>query len=178
MKARAVVVLVAVVVPFLAVAEGAVPKPGPEHRKLSKFIGNWTGEASCVDSPLGPAEKWSAKIKAEAFGGDAAVVRHADQKGSLTGDVAQLEVLTYDGAAKGYTWYWVDSTGSYTSLAKMTLSDEGMKARWSAVAGGKTYRLRGAWKWQGTDKLVGVVEYSEDGKSWKPLCTGTETRAK
>ncbi len=127
-----VLALVALVAPCLGLAQAAahqVPKPGPEHAKLGGLVGNWTGEGDCFESPLGPAEKWSTKIKAEWFGGKAAVVRHADQKGSVSGEMVQLEVLTYDSAAKVYTWYWVDSTGSYTSLAKGSVSKDVLRVR-------------------------------------------------
>jgi hypothetical protein len=66
-----VLALVALVAPGLGLAQAAaqqVPKPGPEHEKLGGLVGNWTGEGDCVESALGPAEKWSTKIKAEWFG--------------------------------------------------------------------------------------------------------------
>jgi len=176
-----VLALVALVAPCLGLAQAAayqVPKPGPEHEKLGGLVGNWTGEGDCVESPLGPAEKWSTKIKAEWFGGKAAVVRHADQKGSVSGEIVQLEVLTYDSAAKIYTWYWVDGTGSYTSLAKGSVSKDVLRVRWSAVANGKTYKVRATVKGLGSDKVASAVDYSEDGKAWKPLCVGSETRIK
>gem|GEM_PF-3392309 len=155
-----------------------LPKPGSEHEKLGGLVGNWTGEADCAESPLGPAEKWSTKIKAEWFGAKAAVVRHAEQKGSVSGEIVQLEVLTYDSAAKVYTWYWVDSTGSYTSLAKGSVSKDVLRVGWSTVANGKTFKLRSTSKGLGSDKITATVEYSEDGKAWKPLCVGSETRSK
>lgn len=138
-----------------------VPMPGPEHAKPGGLIGNSTGEGDCVESPLGPAEKWSTKIKAEWFGGK-----------------VQLEVLTYDSAAKVYTWYWVDSTGSYTSLSKRSVSNDVLRVRWSAVANGKTYSLTARLKGLGSDKVASAVDCSEDGKTWKPLCVMSETRSK
>jgi len=96
-----VLALVALVAPCLGLAQAAayqVPKPGPEHEKLGVLVGNWTGEGECVESPFGAAEKWATKIKADWFEGKAAVVRHAGQKGSISGEIAQLEVLTYDSA--------------------------------------------------------------------------------
>jgi hypothetical protein len=92
-----VLALAALVAPCLGLAQAAtyqVPKPGSEHEKLGGLVGNWTGEADCAESPLGPAEKWSTKIKAEWFGAKAAVVRHAEQKGSVSGEIVQLEALT------------------------------------------------------------------------------------
>src|SRR5215470_8676306 len=32
-------------------------KPGPEHQKLSAFVGNWTFEGEAKASPMGPAGK-------------------------------------------------------------------------------------------------------------------------
>ena len=176
-----VLALVVLGAPCLGLAQAAayqVPKPGQEHEKLGGLVGNWTGESDCVESPLGPAEKWSAKIKAEWFGAKAAVVRHSDQKGSVSGEIVQLEVLTYDSAAKVYTWYWVDSSGSYTGLAKGTVSKGVLRARWSTVANGKTFKLRMTVKGLGSDRVASAVDYSEDGKAWKPLCVGSETRVK
>jgi hypothetical protein len=149
--------------PAIPLAEAAAtppPRPGPEHQKLAPLVGEWTSEGECVATPMTPAEKWSTKLKNEWFKGGFAVVRHLTSKGSVTGETAGLEVITYDGDAKAYTWYGVDSTG------------------WTATIKGKTYKARGSMKGLGSDKLLWSMDYSEDGKTWKPACTATDVRVK
>jgi hypothetical protein len=167
----------------LARAAGSQPpKPGPEHQKLAALVGNWTKEGECTENPFGPAEKWSTKLKSEWFPGNFAVVRRLESKGSVTGESAGMEVVTFDGGAKAYTWYGIQSTGS-TGFAKGSISKDVLSVTWPAIVKGKTYKgktykIRGKLKGLGSDKLVWSMEFSEDGKTWKAACKATDTRVK
>jgi hypothetical protein len=165
--------------PALALAEAAAqpPKPGPEHQALAGLVGNWTSEGECSATPMTPAEKWSAKIKAEWFPGKFAVVRHLESKGSVTGESVGLEILAYDGQAKAYTWYGVDSFG-WNAMAKGSIAKNVLTVTWPATVKGKAYKVRGMVKELGSDKLLWTMEYSADGKTWKAACTATDVRAK
>ena len=156
---------------------GATPKPGAEHAKLAALVGTWTTEGQSMDSPLGPGEKWSGKIVTEWFEGRFAVVRHGQGKGSVSGESRSLDVLTYDAAAKGYTWYGIDNQGS-TGLGKGSITGDTLTMVWDVPSKGKTYKVRGTLKGLGTDKFTWTQEYSEDGKTWKAYLHSTDTRAK
>jgi hypothetical protein len=173
-------VAIMLMAPAITLAQAAAvqpPKPGPEHQKLAAFVGNWTSEGVCTENPLMPAEKWSSKIKNEWFPGNFAVVRHLDQKGSVTGEFVALEIVTYDDQAKAYTWYGIDSTG-WNAMAKGSISKDVLTVKWPATIKGKAYKVRGILKGLGADKLLWSMDYSEDGKTWKTACTATDIRVK
>jgi len=178
MKKITVIVLLTLVAASGALAQETptvMQRPSPEHMKLAGFVGNWTTQGEVVESPLGPAEKWSGTIRSEWFAGGFAVVRHVDEKGSITADFHALDVITYDASAKMYTWYNVDNQG-WSGLLKGTFSGDAFTIAWEAQAKGKPYKLRGMAKWLGPDTLTYVSEYSEDGTIWKPLSRSTDIR--
>ena len=179
---RLVFLAVAIVLmaPAITLAQAAAvqpPKPGPEHQKLAALVGNWTSEGECKENPIVPAEKWSARLKSEWHPGNFAVVRHLDQKGTVSGEAVGLEVITYDSQAKVHTWYGIDSTG-WAAMGKGSISKGVFKVSWPVNVKGKAYKVRGFLKGLGSDKLLWSVDYSEDGKSWTTICTATDVRVK
>jgi hypothetical protein len=152
-------------------------KPSAEHVKLASLIGTWTTEGQSQDSPFGPGEKSSGKIVTEWFDGHFAIVRHGQSKGSVTGESRSLDVLAYDPAAKGYTWYGIDNQGS-TGLGKGSINGDTLTMVWDMPLNGKIYKVRGMLKGLGTDKFAWSQEYSEDGKTWKAYFHSTDTRTK
>ncbi len=180
MKRFVFLVLVTLLVPSLSLAQSAPaqpPKPGPEQQKLAALVGSWTSEGECSESPFGPAEKWSAKIKSEWFPGNFAVIRRGESKGSVTGESVGLEVVTYDQTAKAYTWYGVDSTG-WTGFATGSIKGDALRVTWKAQGKDKAHTVRATLAGLGKDKLDWTVEYSKDGKTWKTFCKSTDTRVK
>ena len=178
MKRIAIVVCVVALVFAISLwAQTTAPKPGPEHQKLEGLVGNWTTEGEVNENPLGPAEKWSGKITSEWFSGNFAVVRYVDEKYSVSGEDHTLEVIAYDGMAKTYTWYAVDSQG-WTELVKASISGDVLTAVWEIQARGKTYKVRGTLKGLGSDRLTWVQEDSEDGIVWKTYLHSIDTRVK
>jgi len=178
MKRIVFFVVAMLVVPSTALAEATAfqpPKPGPEHQKLAGLVGNWTSEGECKENPIAPVERWSAKLKSEWYPGKFAVVRHIENKGSITGESIGLEIVSYDAGAKVHTWYAIDSLG-WNALGKGSITKDVLRATFPAYANGKPYKLRATLKGLGSDKLIFTVEYSEDGKAWKVACTATDTR--
>jgi hypothetical protein len=178
MKKMVVIALFALVFVCVAFAQETptvLQKPGPEHIRLAGFVGHWTTAGEVAESPLGPAEKWSGTIRSEWFSDGFAVVRHVDEKSSIIADYHALDVITYDTAAKTYTWYNVDNQG-WSGFIKGAFSGDVFTLAWEAQAKGKNYKLRGTAKWLGADTLTYVSEYSEDGTIWKPLSRSTDTR--
>jgi hypothetical protein len=113
----------------------------------------------------------------EWFDGHFAVVRHTQGRGSVSGEVRALDVITYDAAAKTYTWYSVDNQ-SGTGLGKGAISGDTLSVVWDVPVKGKTYKVRGTLKGLGSDKFAWTQEYSEDGKAWKAYFHSTDTKSK
>ena len=155
----------------------SAPKPGLEHAKLAGLVGNWITAGESTENSFGPPEKFSGKILSEWFAGGFAVVRHVDGKSSQSGEVHSLEVISYDTAARAYTWYSIDNRG-VSLLGKTSIAGNTLTAVWEFGVKGKTYQVRGTLKGLGSDKLTWIQEYSEDGKTWKTYFRSTDTRVK
>ncbi len=178
---RSVPFLVAMLLwPSIAAPQAATfqsPKPGPEHEKLAGLVGTWTTAGECKENPIGPAEKWTGNIRNEWFPGKFAVVRHMEQKGSLTGDAVGMEIVSYDPGARVHTWYGIDSLG-WNGLGKGSITKDVLRTTFRFHVKEKTYQVRATVKGLGSDRLAFTLEWSEDGKSWKVACTATDTRVK
>jgi len=178
MKTKFFVIFLAV--SFLALGQethSQPPQPGPEHQKLAGLVGTWTSEGEDLESPFGPAQKWSFRIKAEWFPGRFAVVRHIEGKGSLSGQIFILNVFAYAAKEQTHTWYEIDNYG-FTGLVNAAISEGVLKIEWGRQVKGKTYKMRGTLKGLGSDQHTYTLEYSEDGSVWKVAFRSTETRVK
>jgi Protein of unknown function (DUF1579) len=88
-----------------------MPKPGPGHARLSRFVGRWTGEEQLADSPWGPGGPAIGRLDVrEACDGMAFVqdyVQEKDGKVCFRGH----GVFTVDPAKGDVLWWWFDSMG-------------------------------------------------------------------
>jgi len=179
MKKFTVTVLLALAATCLGLgqATSGQRKPGPDHQKLAGFVGNWTTEGEAAESPFGPAEKLSGKITCEWFSGQFAVVCHVEGKGSVSGEIRRLQVISFRLRTKTYSWYGIDNRGG-TWFPTTAISGDVLTALLEFQANGKTYKVRGTLKGLGSDRNTWVEEYSEDGKVWKAYFHDTATRLK
>jgi hypothetical protein len=94
----------------IVVAQTAPPKPGPEHKRLERMLGQWNYEGEAKASPLGPGGKISGSETCEWFQGSFGIVcrsKGTGPKGAMTG----LSVVGYDPSQKTYTYYTISSQG-------------------------------------------------------------------
>jgi len=157
---------------------GTAAEAWPGAPEVSRACRQLDTEGESAENPLFPAEKWSGTITSEWFSGNFAVVRHTNEKFSVSGEIHSLEVIAYDRTAKTYTWYGVDDHGGGGDLGKASIAGDVLTAVWESQEKGKTYKFRGTLKGLGSDRLTFVMEYSEDGTTWKPFLHSTDTRVK
>jgi hypothetical protein len=169
--------LLLTLVSSLAFAQATPPKPGPEHQKLAGLVGTWVSKGESTANPLEPAQKWTSNIKAEWHPGRFAVVRHFITKGTASGEIVALDIITYDAVLKAHTWYSLDSV-SGAGLGRGSITGNTLTAVWEVPAKGKLYKMRGTLKGLGSDTMQWTQEYSEDGKTWKQYARATDTRVK
>ena len=104
-------IAVALVLGSSAIAgQGTKPTPGPEHKRLAFFAGQWKFEGEVKESPLGPGGKWSGTETCEWFAGGFQLVcrtKGTGPKGPMTG----MSVMSYDPGRKAYTYYALSSLG-------------------------------------------------------------------
>jgi hypothetical protein len=121
--------------PVIAQAPAQAPKPSPDHKKLEYYLGKWNLESDVKASPFGPAGKNSGIEEVELGPGGFFVIFHDDIKGPAP--TKATGILGYDGGAKNYTYYGVDSSG-------------GVNVGTGKVAGN-------AWTWNTESKVAGKL---------------------
>lgn len=91
-------------------AQATKPTPGPEHKRIAFFAGQWNLEGESKESPLGPGGKFTGTETCEWFAGGFQLVcrtKGTGPKGPITG----MAVMSYDRARKAYTYYAFSSLG-------------------------------------------------------------------
>lgn len=151
-----------------------LPKPGPEHQRLTRFVGTWSGEGEAMPGPFGPGGKSSWTAKCEWFEGKYAVVCHSEGNGPM-GPSKALGILTYDPAEKKYTYYGLDSIG-FAFYSKGTVSGDVWDFMSDYTMGGKAYKSRFQIKETSPTSQTFSEAMSEDGKTWKPAFEGKESK--
>lgn len=86
------------------------PKPGPEVRRLSYYVGTWIGKGETKDGPFGAAGKLSSRMSCEWFAGGFHLVCRGEERGP-TGKRAFLNIKTYDEKTKAYSEYGISNFG-------------------------------------------------------------------
>lgn len=157
----------------LAQPEGA-PKPGPEHKKLQRFVGKWSGTGELKPGPFGPGGPVTWKEKCDWFPGGFSLLCHSEGTGPM-GDVKGLSVLSYDAMKGAYTYFGVDSTGwssfshgkvegkTWTYSSEMTMGEMKFKARFILEEISDT-------------EHEFKFEMSEDGSTWNTVMEGSSTK--
>lgn len=156
-------------------AQAQAPKPGPEHARLSVFLGKWNFEGQAQASPYGPAGKQTSADTFEWLPGSFFMSHHWDvRQGGV--DIKGMEILGYDSRGKTYTSRFFDNFGNSGSVKG---SVEGNTWTWTAESevGGKPLKERGTNVVTG-DVITSKWEYSTDGSTWKPNFEVKGTRAK
>ena len=93
-----------------ATAQAPKPTPGPEHKRIGYFAGQWKFEGEAKESPLGPGGKITAAETCEWFTGGFQLVcrsKGTGPKGPSTGQA----MMSYDPGRKAYTYYAMSSLG-------------------------------------------------------------------
>ena len=165
----------------LAFAQGdsEPPKPGPEHKELGYFVGDWTTKGEAKATPFSPARKWSGAYSYEWLPGEFFVLRRLESNFSNGVTVKSVAITGYDLESKMYTSYGVNSLGgSSGGLNKSALAKDTWTAMSERTAEGKTFKVRTTIKTHSPDAFDYKQEYSEDGKAWTAFAHAKDTKAK
>ena len=155
------------------------PKPGPEHKKLEYFVGNWTTEGESKATPFSPARKWSGAYSYEWLPGEFFVLRRLESNYTDGGTYKAVQILGYDSESKKYTTYSA-SNGGGSDLGTFTVTDDTWtSAAQERTAGGKTFKYRATLKLHSPDAFDYKQEYSsDDGKTWTAFGHAKDKRVK
>jgi hypothetical protein len=175
MKRASAIAIATMLLIAAASAQPPAAKPGPEHKKLDYFTGNWTAEGDMKPGPMGPGGKVTASEDSKWMDGGYFVVIHSAFKGGATGDVTGTAYLGYDPQEKVYTYDEFNSMGEVVH-AKGTL--EGDTWTWTNEMKMGPQTMKGRF----TEKIVSPTSYtykfevSPDGTNWSLVMDGKQTK--
>jgi len=131
-----------------ASAQPALPKPGPDQKRMESYLGRWRVEGDAKASPYGPAAKFISVDTTEWLpGGFFFIHRFQGSQGPVA--IKAMEVVGYDARRHVYTSQTFDSYGN--------------AGAWTATVNGNT------WTWSGNTEA--------NGKHLKERCTVVFTAA-
>jgi hypothetical protein len=157
----------------LAQAPPAAPKPGPEHKKLGYFVGNWTSEGEVKASPFGPGGKFTSMDKCEWFEGGFAVVCHSTGKGP-TGAMTAIGIMGYSPDLKAYTYYGVSNDGmTMTSIPRGTVQGQTWTYDDESIVGGQKMKSRYVMQEISPSSYTFKWEAQGPDGKWSPIMEGT-----
>ena len=177
---KRIAIAVALIVLLSAVASRAqtpAPKPGPEHKKLDIWVGDWTYDGEDKATPLGPAGKHSGKISVRPILDGFFVEFRGEVKGPR-GTHRWLEIDGYDPLNKKFFWHNFGSDG-HADAVTYTIDANTVSYSGTTVRGEKQYKMRGTGVF--TPDLMSWIEkweMSVDGKTWMQSSEDKFTKTK
>ena len=157
-----------------AQAPAGPPKPGPEHQRLARFVGKWTGKGEMKPGPFGPSGPMTWTETCEWFAGGFSVVCKSEGKGPM-GEMKGLGIISYSPEEKVYTYYGVDNSG-WSDLSKGTVSGKVWTYTSKGTMGGKPMEGRFIITEVSDTSQTFQWEMTEDGKTWKLMMDGTSSK--
>lgn len=149
-------------------------KPGPEHKSLEHFAGNWTLQGKMNPSPMGPGGPFSGTESCRMFEGGFHMVCDSTGTGAM-GNMTGHMVLTWDRSAKTYRFF---------SVSNMADAEAG-----TGSVKGNTWTFNSSMEMNGKKILTRFVlvetsptvhtaksEMSEDGTKWTTVMEATSTK--
>jgi hypothetical protein len=171
---RIVIASVVMMLLFALAAQAQTPPPGPEHKKLGVWLGNWTGESKDEDSPFGKGGLTKSTSSCTWFSGEYQVVCNGEHSGPA-GTTKVLDILGYSVAKKQYFVFFAESTGD-SAMIPGKVDGSVWTYETSDTVQGKTYQFRVAFKFASPKEYTFKSEYSEEGKTWKLLGEGKSVK--
>lgn len=177
MKHRAIVLSMAVLVGAAALtAQTPAPKPGPEHKKLEIWVGNWTYETVNKATPYQPAGKVSGTAKVRPTLDGFFLEWRGAEKGPA-GDSRWIEIDGYDALAKKFFWNSFSSDGSFDTVT-YTIEADTVNYSGTKFMGEKQLKIKGNVVFASDHKSwVEKRDVSADGKTWVPSSETKMTKA-
>jgi hypothetical protein len=168
--------LVGTLVPVALQAQ-APPTPGPEHKKLAIWVGDWSVEGQMYATPLGPAGPVKGKGSAKPMFSGFFVEWRSEVTGPA-GTTQWVEIDGYDQVAKKYFFNQYASDGGLMT-GTSTIEGNTQSSSGTLVAGGKQATWRGTIVF--APDMMSAVEKNEaslDGKTWMPIWEGKWTKVR
>jgi Protein of unknown function (DUF1579) len=171
-------VLLALVLVATTGAQGpsGPPKPGPEHEKLSYFVGKWASEGDMKPGPFGPGGKATFIENCEWYEGKFAVVCKSEGEMAAM-KIKGLEVMGYDQGEKTYTYFETNTMGENV-FSRGTVDGDTWTWTGESKMEGKPVHTRFTLKRVSQDTATYKFEMSTGSDPLAVIMEGKQTRQK
>jgi hypothetical protein len=157
-------------------AEPQAPKPGPEHKRLGYFVGNWTTEGEMKPSDMGPGGKMTSTDKCTWFEGGFAVVCNS-QGNSPMGAGKSIGILGYSPEEKVYTYTGVDNSGmAMTSVPRGKVQGDTWIYDDESMMRGKKVKSRVTIKELSPTAYTFKMEFQQPDGKWATVMESKSTK--
>jgi hypothetical protein len=155
---------------FAAAQQPPMPKPGPEHKNLAYFVGNWKTTGDLKPGPMGPGGKFTGADHIEWMAGGFFLVSHTQGTSSM-GNWTGLAIYGYDTAKKVYTYDEFNSNGE---VVHATGTFDGKVWAWSSemTMGANTVKTHFILTETSPTAYTYKFEMSQDGANWATVMDG------
>lgn len=160
-----------------AYAQMGPMKPGPEHQKLSYFVGTWTSDADMKPGPMGPGGKMTMSEDNQWMEGGFFVVIHSNYKSGAMGSGSGIAFMGYDPQEKVYTYDEFNSWGE-ANHSKGTVDGDTWTWTSDLKMGPQTMKGRFTMKILSPTSYTYKFEVSPDGTKWDVVMDGKDTKNK
>lgn len=158
-----------------AQAPAGAPMPGPEHKRLSYFVGKWTSEGEVKANPFMPAGKMTSADTCEWFEGNFAVVCKYEGTSPM-GPTKGLGIMGYSAEEKAYTYYGLDNSPMVmSSVPRGTLQGSTWVYQDESKMGGKMLKSRYSITEMGPNAYSFKWEMMGDA-GWQTIIDGKSTK--
>jgi len=175
MTRKCVLLIATLLVAASCLGQMAMPKPGPELKKLDYFVGNWTCDGDSKPGPMGPGGKMTMEDDTKWMEGGFFEVMHSKFNAASMGSGSGVSFLGYDSEEKKYTYNEFNSWGEAT-VSKGTVDGDS----WTWIGDMKQPPGKGRF----SEKILSPTSYSfkfdmsTDGSNWTPVMEGKCTKNK
>jgi ketosteroid isomerase-like protein len=142
----------------------------PELRRLSFLLGAWTYAGQTEKTALGPAGRSEGRLDCHWFAGGRQMLCRSGGSGP-SGPVHALEIYGWDGEARSYTYYGVDSTGAAAG-ARGSRADRTWTFALDLKADGKPARMRATTVEESATAFEWTNDLSIAGGAWTTVSSG------
>jgi hypothetical protein len=177
MKRTSALLIASLLLSIAAFAQPPMPKPGPEHKKLDYFVGNWTSDGDMKPGPMGPGGKMTMTEDMQWMEGGFFVVIHSTWKSAAMGNGSGIAFMGYDPQEKVYTYDEFNSFGEATH-SKGTVDGDTWTWTNDMKMGPQTLKGRFTMKILSPTSYTYKFEMSPDGTNWTLVMDGKDTKNK
>lgn len=140
-----------------------MPKPGPEHTRLFRLVGDWSGEEALSPSPWGPGGAAQGRFRFRSGLDGMALLQDYEQEKDGRVAFRGHGVFLIEPGSGDVLWWWFDSVGFPAEVARGRWDGEVLRLEKRTPRGEARYRFElsgGTLEFEIENRFAGQAEFS------------------